>query len=474
MQAPELLCALDIETGEMAQDDKIVPVTVASTVTSDGEERAWFSHPTDKSIVGMVGRGKDEDWSKFSPDGKLAPLMSKNTALAMLRYLEEKQKQGYAVVSWNGAGFDFKMLGALAEDNELAGRIVLSMYDPMYQVLSQKGFPIGLKAAGAGLGIIQTKTMEGKEAPEAWAKGEFQRVIGYVIGDSQITVKIVQAVVKAGGINWTTKTGKPASVTFRKIKTIAECLLDPEPNNSWMDKPIDRHKVIAWIPKKVRDGGEKAAEASADKERGDSGKGHRPVLLVISGPSGAGKTVIREEVMRTVPTLKSSMTVTTRSPRKGEVDGVDYKFVTREQFDKMIDAGEFLEWADVHGEKYGSSKIDVSTKLSKGNDVALIVDVQGAANIRKFFSGLPAAKSSRFCFADVFISPPSMDELKRRLEARSKDDAATIAKRLDNAKAEMVRASEYKYTVINDTVHDAWDRLRSILFAERCLTPPKA
>jgi guanylate kinase len=177
--------------------------------------------------------------------------------------------------------------------------------------------------------------------------------------------------------------------------------------------------------------------------------------------------------MRTVPTLKASMTVTTRQPRKGEVDGVDYKFVSAEQFNKMISAGEFLEWADVHGFKYGSSKSDVSAKLAKGIDVALIVDVQGAESIRKFIAGLPAEKSARFCFADVFITPPSIDELKRRIEARGKDDADAIAKRLENAKVEMARAGEYKYQVVNDTVQNAWDRLRSILIAERCLTQPK-
>jgi len=400
--------------------------------------------------------------------------MSRETAIAMLAHIAEKQRQGYAVVAWNGASFDFKMLGSLAGDNELAGRIVLSMFDPMYQVLSQKGFPLGLKAAGAGLGVAQTKSMDGKDAPEAWIKGEHQKVTGYVIGDSEITVQIVLAIIKAGGINWTTTKGKAASVVFRKLKTVAECLMDPPVDQSWQQNPIDKRKILSWIPQRVMDGGKKSAEDAADKERGDVGRGLRPVLLVISGPSGAGKTVVREEVMRTVPTLKASMTVTTRQPRKGEVDGVDYRFVTPEKFDEMAKAGDFLEWAEVHGAKYGSSKADVATKLGKGDDVALIVDVQGAESIRKFVAGLPPAKSARFAFADVFVAPPSVEELRRRLEARGKDDAETIARRLENAKAEMDRSGEYKYLVVNDTVQAAWDRLRSILLAERCLTPPKA
>jgi guanylate kinase len=418
----------------------------------------------------MKASGPDEQWDMAGR--RPAPKMSRDTAIAMLAHVEERQRQGYAVVSWNGAGFDLKMLGALAGDNELAGRIVLAMYDPMYQVLSQKGFPIGLAAAQKGLGVSQAKTMDGKDAPEAWIKGEHQKVARYVVGDSEITIAIVIAILRAGGINWTTKTGKASSVSFRKLKTVAECLLDPPVDQSWQTNPIDKRRILSWIPQRVMDGGRKAAEDSADKERGDVGRGLRPVLLVISGPSGAGKTVVREEVMRTVPTLKASMTVTTRQPRKGEVDGVDYRFVTAEQFDGMAAAGEFLEWAEIHGAKYGSSKADVSSKLAKGIDVALIVDVQGADSIRRFVAGLPKATSAKFAFADVFVAPPSLDELKRRLEDRGKDDAETIDRRLENAKAEMARAGEYKYLVVNDTVQNAWDRLRSILVAERCLAPP--
>src|ERR1035437_8521476 len=211
LNIPDKLLGVDIETSEQAQDDKISPITVASTVTSDGEERAWFSHPTDMSIYGMIGKGKDENWSNFSPDGKLAPLMSKETACAMLNYMEEKVKQGYALCAWNGAGFDLKMIGHLADKLELAGKLALGLYDPMYQILTQKGFPVGLKAVQQGLGITQEKSMAGKDAPDAWAKGEFQRVIGYVIGDSQITVKVMLGIAKAEGISWVTQKGKPAN-----------------------------------------------------------------------------------------------------------------------------------------------------------------------------------------------------------------------------------------------------------------------
>lgn len=257
MNAPDKFLALDIETSEQAQDDKIVPVTVASTVTSDGERIAWFSDVGDPALHSMKASGPDEQWDMAGR--RPAPKMSRDTAIAMLAHVEERQRQGYAVVSWNGAGFDLKMLGALAGDNELAGRIVLAMYDPMYQVLSQKGFPIGLAAAQKGLGVSQAKTMDGKDAPEAWIKGEHQKVARYVVGDSEITIAIVIAILRAGGINWTTKTGKASSVSFRKLKTVAECLLDPPVDQSWQTNPIDKRRILSWIPQRVMDGGRKAA-----------------------------------------------------------------------------------------------------------------------------------------------------------------------------------------------------------------------
>lgn len=482
IQLPKLL-GFDIETSEQAEDNKISPITVASTVTSDGEERAWFSHPTDKTIHGMVGKGTGETWANFSPDGKLAPLMSKETALAMLSYMEEKRKQGYVLCAWNGAGFDLKMIGHLAGNLELAGSMAMSLLDPMYQVLSVKGYPIALKAAQKGLGVAQEKSMDGKDAPEAWAKGDFQKVIGYVIGDSQITVQIMHAIAKAEGIHWLAKmSGKPCSVFFRKLKTVAECLLDPDPENKWMDKPIDRRKIVEWVPAAIRNGTSKTSASSASapvptvdnansKDNADDFAGWRPVLLIVSGPSGVGKSLLCEELIRTMPCIKRSVTVTTRQPRKGETDGVDYKFVTVDEFDRMAAAGNFLEWAEVHGNKYGSSKSDISQRLAKGEDVAMIVDVQGAKKIRDFFSGLPEKTRDKFRIADVFVAPPSIDELRNRLVKRGKDDQATIDRRVANASEEMTHSHLYKYTVVNDKMSRAWDRLRSIVIAEKCLSP---
>ena len=469
MQYPKLLLAFDIETSEAAQDDKISPITVASTVTLDGEKRAWFSHSTDKSIVGMIGRGSNEDWSNFSPDGQLAPLMSQETALAMLKYMEEKKKQGYSLCAWNGAGFDLKMIGFLAGNVELAGRMALDLIDPMYQVLSMKGYPVGLSTVQKGLGTEQEKSMHGADAPDAWANGEYQKVIGYVVGDSEMTIEIIQAIAKVGGIKWTSKAGKPNSLMLQSFKTVAECLMDPEPNNSWMDKPINRRDIIAWIPEESKlskvDKGIPTAKKSTQKTR--SAEKTKPVILVISGPSGVGKNAICTELNKLSDgSIDRAITFTTREPRKGEENNIDYYFVNDEQFDKMVNSGDFLEHSEVHGKKYGSTKISISSKLAKSQDVMIILDVQGADKAKKFFESLPAATQSKFVYTDVFILPPSVDELKTRLVGRN-PNLSNIEQRLENAKLEIACASSYKYNVINDDLGRAASRIHSIIIAEK-------
>ena len=479
MKIPRLLCALDIETSEQAQDGKTIPITVASTVTYDTvtkewEKRAWFSDPADENIVGMTS--PDNTWSDYSPGKRpLAPTMSKKTAQAMLQYMDEKKKQGYVLCAWNGAAFDLQMIGAVAENMELAGSLAIELLDPMYQILSQKGFPIGLKAVAAGLSIDQSKSMDGKDAPEAWLNGEYQKVISYVIGDSEMTIKMMLAIAKNDGVKWTTLKGKPASLSFSKFKTVIECFNDPQVDQSWMGRnpndkpPINKKQVLSWIPKSVLTKSTVEVKKTIAKENGDACQGILPILFVLSGPSGAGKTLIREELMRTTPSVKKSTTVTTRPIRKGEVDGVDYLFVSEEKFDKMIEKGDFFEHAKIHNYRYGSSKADISKRLAAGEDVMVIMDVQGAENIRKFYSLLPPATQNKFRLADIFLTVPSIDVLRTRLTGRGTDDQETIELRLTNAKAEMTRSNEYKYVIINDDLHQTWDKMRSVVVAERCL-----
>ncbi len=181
-------------------------------------------------------------------------------------------------------------------------------------------------------------------------------------------------------------------------------------------------------------------------------------ILVISAPSGCGKTTILRRVMGDLPGLVFSVSHTTRPPRPGEENGRDYHFVTREQFIAIRDRepSGFLEWAEVHDNFYGTGRDEVMARLEQGLDVVLDIDVQGARQIRR--TAEPVT---------VFIAPPSLDELARRLRGRGTETEETIALRLRNAEIEMEAVSEYDYLVINDRLDEAVESLRAIIIAER-------
>ncbi|MBV5306327.1 MAG: guanylate kinase [Desulfobulbaceae bacterium] len=185
-------------------------------------------------------------------------------------------------------------------------------------------------------------------------------------------------------------------------------------------------------------------------------------LFILSAPSGTGKTTLLRKVMADVPGLAFSVSHTTRSPRSGEVDGVDYYFVSRGQFETMREQGAFLEWAEVHGNFYGTSGPAVFAQVSSGIDVVLDIDVQGAAILRAS-AKIPATISA----ASIFIAPPSLQELERRLRGRGTDNEETILLRLRNAGREMQEALAYDYLVVNDTLEQAIDTVRAIVIAER-------
>ena len=181
-------------------------------------------------------------------------------------------------------------------------------------------------------------------------------------------------------------------------------------------------------------------------------------LFILSAPSGAGKTTLLKQVMPQVRGLSFSVSHTTRAPRKGERNGVDYHFVSAEEFLQMRDDSLFLEWAEVHGNYYGTSKPEILKTLAQGNDIVLDIDVQGAAIILR--DKLVPAVS-------VFIAPPSLIELEQRLRGRGTDSNETIELRLGNAEKEMQAAPNYDYLVINDIVEDAAATLLSVIIAER-------
>jgi guanylate kinase len=181
-------------------------------------------------------------------------------------------------------------------------------------------------------------------------------------------------------------------------------------------------------------------------------------LFIISAPSGAGKTTLLQKVMPNIQRLVFSVSHTTRVPRPGERDGVNYFFINRTTFKEMLARGDFLEWAEVHGELYGTSRQAVFAQLEMGVDVLLDIDVQGAAIIRD--SGLVEATS-------IFISPPDLAELERRLRRRAQDSEQTIQLRMKNAKKEMQSIEIYQYLIVNGQFEEAAKVLEAIILAER-------
>jgi guanylate kinase len=181
------------------------------------------------------------------------------------------------------------------------------------------------------------------------------------------------------------------------------------------------------------------------------------LLFIVSAPSGAGKTTLVERVVEETPRLKMSRSYTSRPARQGEIEGVDYNFVTRPRFEAMVAAGEFLEWADVFGNLYGTSDADTKRALAGGEDVVLVIDVQGARQVRR--RGVEAVT--------VFVMPPSYAALEQRLRGRSKDSEAAIQRRLEVAREEVASFEEYDFIVINDELTSAAHWLRAIVVAER-------
>jgi guanylate kinase len=183
----------------------------------------------------------------------------------------------------------------------------------------------------------------------------------------------------------------------------------------------------------------------------------RGLLFIVSAPSGTGKTTLVEKLVQRIPNLCLSRSYTSRDAREGEKDGVDYNFISRVRFEAMIAGGQFLEWADVFGNYYGTCRDDTERCLVNGQDLVLVIDVQGARQVRG--SGMESI--------GIFVLPPSAEILERRLRGRSKDSEATIQKRLEAACREIGEFASYEYVVVNDELDGAVERLRAIVLAER-------
>lgn len=183
----------------------------------------------------------------------------------------------------------------------------------------------------------------------------------------------------------------------------------------------------------------------------------RGMLIVVSSPSGGGKGTLIDRVLKTVPGVSYSVSYTTRLPRAGEQDGREYFFVTVDTFREMIARGEFLEWADVYGQLYGTSRDQVERERATGRDIILEIDVQGAESVRGLIDDA----------VSVFILPPSFELLKNRLVARATDSPEALERRLRGAPAEVEKYKDFQYVILNDDINRASAQLASVIYAER-------
>lgn len=188
---------------------------------------------------------------------------------------------------------------------------------------------------------------------------------------------------------------------------------------------------------------------------------NRGLLIVLSGPSAAGKNTLLNALMERLSDIKYSVSATTRAPRPGEQDGVNYYFLTREEFERRAAQGEFLEWAEFCGNLYGTPRKYVEEVLASGQDIIMDIDIQGAKQVRK---AMPEAVS-------VFLMPPSAEELRKRIVKRGKDSEEAIRQRLSQVDREIQAVFDYDYVILNDDLERAVGRLVSIILAERSRVP---
>ncbi len=191
----------------------------------------------------------------------------------------------------------------------------------------------------------------------------------------------------------------------------------------------------------------------------------KPLFIVMSAPSGCGKSTLIDLILQEYCDIVYSISCTTRAPRGEEEDGLDYHFKTKERFEELIKENAFIEYAKVHDNYYGTLKGPIEEVLAEGNSMILDIDVQGAAKVREYVRNLPNNDPLKIGYVDIFINPPSLEELRARLEGRGTDAPEVIAKRMANAEGEMARAGEYMVQVTNDDLTICFKRLCDLIDA---------
>ncbi|MBL8857157.1 MAG: hypothetical protein JNL28_01450 [Planctomycetes bacterium] len=222
----EIANQFELAPGEDLEDHGPFDISVAASTTGDGSVRHWYA------------RGAD---------GRPARHIDATIARDMLTFLRREQSAGALVCAWNGMAFDLRWLGHAAGDDRLAAEVALDLYDPMFQFVSKRGFPVSLAAVADGLGVKETKLMSGADAPKEWAAGNHQKVIDYVAGDCRLTREVVERILARREVRWRTKKGTLSSESFAKLERVRDVMRAPPPDQSWMSDPKPWTSWFSWL-----------------------------------------------------------------------------------------------------------------------------------------------------------------------------------------------------------------------------------
>lgn len=252
MNKPREATLFDLEPEVKAHPTRIsFDIEIANVIDlKPGEDLEKYG-PFDIACAAAVDDlGVAKLWFATDAQGRPGGVLDARTAKAMLTWLREQQLAGVMVCAWNGLSFDLHWIGHVAGDLALAQEVALDLYDPMFQFVCQRGFPVALANVAEGLGIREKKLMSGEQAPIEWAKGHHQLVLDYVTGDCRITEAVIARIVAQREVRWKTKKGTISSEPMPTLRKVRDALKIPAPDTSWMSEPLRRDKFHAWFQSK--------------------------------------------------------------------------------------------------------------------------------------------------------------------------------------------------------------------------------